>query len=276
MAFDRDGTVGVHVNIGTGSVITTLTGSQMAGISDESLSDGFSVATGSSGTFALVLLFPEARDFVAYHLNALTATNGSWNELQWSNNTTNGVDGTWTTVETIGVSHESVPAMRTAIRSISVTGATALRFKATASGGTTNRRVLALHLYGSPSTGANPDRLRLWHPTLDQEVGGAHFDWGDVARSTVLTKTFRVKNNSATLTANSIALSMEAPTDTSPTNVSAHKFSPDGSTFTSTLNIGNLAPGAISSVVTLQRDTSSVAALSLWWTRIVASASSWT
>jgi hypothetical protein len=64
-------------------------------------------------------------------------------------------------------------------------------------------------------------------------------------------------------------------TDTTPTVVGQHMLSTDGTTFTSTITIPDLAPGAISGVLTLRRTTPSDAVLSVWDLRLSAVAASW-
>lgn len=275
MPYDRDGTTALYLNETAGSVISELTTTQLDQLNDETVADGFTFSFGGNVARSLVFFFPEARDLVGYCSLA--------NDLEFallpvhtSANSTNGLDGTWTTHANWQWSINDKQLLRESIVLLSAVGIKAVKFNLSV--GTTARTDLLMchHMYGSISSGESPDRLRIWHPTLDQEVGGAYFDWGNVPRGSSADRTFRVKNNSAALTANNIVLSMETPSDTSPSVGGQHTFSPDGSTFTATLNIGSLAPGAISSAVTLRRVTPSDATLSLWWTRIVAAATTWT
>jgi hypothetical protein len=127
-----------------------------------------------------------------------------------------------------------------------------------------------VHLYGEPAPGENPNRLALWHPTLDQRVTPAYFDWGNVPRSSSADRLFRVKNVSSTLTASSVRVAMEALTDTTPSVPGQHSISSDGTTFLAQVNIGSLSPGAISGPLTLRRVIPSNAVLSLWSFRVFA------
>lgn len=268
MAYDRDGSAGAIVETSGG--VTSLSGGDMVTINDEA--SGY-VAM-SPSTKSLAIIFPELRDVVGYAAVYESTDGSAPSTVYTSVDTTNGYDGTWVNRGTF-VNTTIGAGLRT-IQSVTWSGIKAVRFHGAGGNFGGSNRFLAIHVFGTPASGQNPNRLRLWHPTLDQEITGAYFDWGDVPRSTALTKQFRVKNNSSTLTANSVALTREALTDTSPTNVSAHEFSTDGVNYAGTVNIGNLAPGAISSVLTMRRTTPSTAVLSLWWARIVASASSWT
>lgn len=265
MAYDRDGTISLYGMSQSESVATP------GGVNDLTLLNNESF-DGVGSRYWTYLIFPQLRDIVGYAIHTSSGDRG----IHTSTNTTTGLDGTWTSrgsYSTVG----TTPQMRS-ISTVNWTGVKAIKVYADSGAYTWNAVSHNLiHLYGTISAGQTPDRLRIWHPTLDQEVTGAYFDWGDIQRNGAsITKTFRIKNNSAALTANSIVLSSEALTDTTPTNAGQHTFAPDGVTFSSPLNIGNLAPGAISSEITVRRLTPTNAALSLWWTRINAVAGSWT
>lgn len=266
MAWDRDGTILCLV---AGS-ITILDASTRNILNDDTGSHFFQTSDA-----AVCLIFPEKRDIVGMYVACGDGVDTF--SAAWSANTTNGLDGTWTSFAfTRDTGTGSETQFRNNIRAVNLAGVKAVRVqRGNIATFPTRQRIGAFHVYGSPSVGEAPNRLRLWHPTLDQEVTGSFFDWGDVTRGTTSQRDFRVKNNSATQTANSVMLTMEALTDTSPSNVGQHTFSLDGTTFTSSTIVGDLAPGAISPTVRLRRTTTTDAALSLWWTRIVASAASW-
>lgn len=281
MAYDRDGSVLVRVDL-AGGTATQLGAADVANYNDED-SDGLRLVNTQGADMALVFIFPEQRDFVAYmHQGSVTVSSGGYGALQWSNDTTNGIDGSWTNilspwVNSFNSGDISREIARNSIQAVAANNVKAIRFRFTSgvSGGQDWTPRL-LHLYGRPASGQAPNRLRIWHPTLDQEVGGAYFDWGDVSRSTIISRDFRVKNPSGTLTANSIVLTTEALSDTVPSNVSQFEFSTDGSNWFSSLNIGSLGPGSVSPVITRRRVTTADAVLSLWWTRMIASAASYT
>lgn len=281
MAYDRDGTVGVTVN---GSSVSELSSATLLGLNDEGSGAAIDTPSSPSFTWYLGLMFPQLRDLGGFTFQG----NGiggapTAQELSYSTDTTNFVDGTWTNSIAISNPGFSVTAMRTNIQTVSLSAVKAVRFRVTSGGNASSdqMRVYTLHIYGALSAGATPDRLRIWHPTLDEALDdntaadGAYLDWGDVVRGTAQDRTFRIKNNSATLTANSIVLSPQVPTDTSPTVASQMTLS-DGGAFTGSLDIGNLAPGATSSVLTLRRTIASNAVLSLWTGRINVNPGSWT
>lgn len=60
-------------------------------------------------------------------------------------------------------------------------------------------------MQGTTTTTANNDRLALWDPALNQEItDGKFFNFNDLNFDATTTQTFRVKNMSSTLTANSV------------------------------------------------------------------------
>lgn len=279
MAYDRDGSIGFSFHPDQDvSDDFEWDSSDLETINDED-TDSLAIKVRTGGGAYVGIIFPEPRDVDAWFL----ATSESWepNQFEWSTDTTNGRDGTWT-VETSGSAGSAglVTGLPSEYRdadkqnNVSLTGASAVRWRS--GSGTPTDVIEFLHLYGQPSSGEAADRLRFWHPTSDAEVDGAYFDWDDIARSTDATRDFRIKNPSATLTANSVSVTREALTDTTPSNVSQHTLSDDGgSTYASSLAIGNLGPGSTSSILTLKRDTEADATLSIWALRLIASASSY-
>lgn len=272
MAYDRDGTQGVWVN--SGNVISDLTSTQLRNLNDESNANQYSV--GTSGKLCLV--FPELRDLDAMFIQFEETQSYStpYGPVEVSSNTTNGLDGTWTSLGTVGFVKTSQvkPNFRTMIWSGTALAIRGIRW----STGASIQQGMVLyswHLYGEPVPGANPNRLELWHPTLDEKLGPAALDWGDVPRNSSGDKTFRVKNLSGTQTASNIRVAMEALTDTTPSVVAQHTISYGGGAFLPQVNIGSLAPGAISGPVTLRRITPSNATLSLWTFRVFAESTEW-
>jgi hypothetical protein len=268
MAYDRDGTQ-VFV-VSSANAVTQLTSAQLVTLNDES--DGSYSILGANGSAKLVFIFPELRDLDGFlHL----VNEASTMSTAVSADTTNGVDGTWTTISTAAPSSSTVKtAYRTLITSTTALAVRAVRFSASTSS-FTSWGIKALHLYGEPVPGANPNRLELWHPTLDEKLGPAAFDWGDVPRSSSADRTFRVKNLSGSMTAGAVRVAMESLTDTVPSVVAQHTISYNGGSFLAQVNIGDLGPGAISGPLTLRRVTPSNAVLSLWSFRVFAESTAW-
>lgn len=271
MAYDRDGTILMNIpHPGTSGTPVLQTTAVMQQFNDD-YEMTKKVSTWNTQGWAFI--FPELRDITGLFL-AKNADNGA--TVDTSVDTTNGVDGTWVArgsfIHAIESSFIISPMYRSSVTAYNYPGIKAIRFRFSSGSG---HNYGMMHIYGQAAAGLAPNRLKVWHPTLDTPVGGAYFDWGDVAQSTSADRQFRVKNPSATLTANSISLTREALTPLTPSIVTQHQFSLDGSTFADTVNIGSLAPGAISVPITLRRTIISGAALSTSALRIVASAASY-
>jgi hypothetical protein len=271
MAYDRDGTQVFKID--GANNITQLTSTQVNTLNDES--DGSFSMVGTSATASLLFIFPELRDLDGFlNVGQSSFAMGSVT-VSVSANTTNGIDGTWSTISTAAPVTGGVKATyRTSIVSSTALAIKAVKFRGS-SGSSSMWDAVAVHLYGEPVPGANPNRLELWHPTLDEKLPPAYFDWGDVPRSSSSDRAFRVKNLSAAMTAGAVRVAMESLTDTVPSVPAQHTISYGGGSFLAQVNIGDLAPGAISGPLTLRRITPSNAVLSLWSFRVFAESTAW-
>lgn len=280
MAWDRDGTQAYLIRAIYNDIIPVASADMITLNSENELFVTFNVQDSAAGN-KLMLWFPEKRDVDGFFINATGDGQESPQQVsvEVSTDTTNGIDGTWTQIKAAYMTPQSVlPTYRTNIQSSTALGVRAIRFVWAQTTSFGHVRSKAFHVYGEPIPGANPNRLSLWHPTLDQRITPAHFDWGDVPRSSSADKQFRVKNLSSTLTANSIRVAQEALADAASGNPSVpgqHTLSVDGTTFLAQVNVGALAPGALSGVVTLRRNTPSNAQLGVWAHRVFAEAGSW-
>lgn len=268
MAFDRDGSVGARIS--SSNTVTLLTQAELQQINNETNGEISNSDVGAR----YAIIFPQLRDMSGYFIYSGLAS--FFKDISTSADTTNGLDGTWTIHSANPTaSATSAPGYRSNIQAVSWAGIKAFRFRTVDTGWN-----WGLHLYGAVAAGQTPDRLRMWHPTLDEPLDdatsadGAYFDWGDVQQNTTSDKTFRIKNNSSTLSANSIVISQETLTDTTPTVNSQFTFS-DGGAFLASLDIGNLAPGALSPVITKRFTRPANATLSLWTSRTIANPGSW-
>lgn len=270
MLLDRDGTQ--MYKIDSSNVVTQLNSTQVAQVNDET--DGGYQLTAQGQVAKLVIFFPELRDLAGYYFTGGTGGNAAATAVETSTNTTNGIDGTWTSLTLASYSEAVSPNFRSKIQSVSRLGIRAIRFTCQ-SPAISFGNYPTVHLYGNPSSGENPDRLAIWHPTSDAHITGAYYDWGDVPRSSSADRTCRVKNLSASLTANSIQVSFDALTDTTPSVPGQFTISDDNVTFLATINIGNLSPGGISPVLYVRRNTPADAGLSVWEPRIIAQATTW-
>lgn len=282
MAYDVDGTQVfryVPANQSNYNVIQAqLTPGQIVNMNDENPT----TSDPNSGAFtskALVFIFPELRDLDGTYIACLTGS-GTIASVQVSEDTTNGVDGTWTTVSGyaggFGASG-TVPSLRTEIIWATYLNVKAVRMGRGSSGGGVSVNFEHVHFYGEPSPGENLQRLEIWHPTLDQRIGPADLDWGDVPRNSTEIREFRVKNMDPVLTANSVRAAMSILTDTTPSVVGQMAISKDGTTWGSQQTLASpLGPEDISPIMYIRRTTPSNATLSLWWYRLFADCTSWT
>lgn len=273
IAYDRDGSVVFEQNASTG-VVTEWTTARMQAVNDHNPTGG-SEQGNTGGYFGVV--FTEPRDIVALYMRSGDSAESAPSH-SWSTDTTNGIDGTWTAFSMTRLTGEGTTAdMRDMISAQSFAGCKGIRHNRGGLSTFGSRRIIrSYHVYGAAPTSTAPNRLRFWNPTIADDVGPAYFDWGDIARTSSVSRDFRIHNPSTSLTAVGVSVSMEALTDGSPSNVGQHEFSIDGGvTWATTASIGDLAPGVTSGVITLRRNTLGTAELSLWWTRMVASATSW-
>lgn len=121
------------------------------------------------------------------------------------------------------------------------------------------------------------DTLSVWLTAVNAAADPVNFfQWGSVAPASAADKFFRVKNNSAALTANDVSVSVSNP-GTGTEDVARYLYlSLDGLYFSSSVNLGSLPPGAISRVITLRRVVPSTAQASgFQFFDVVLSPSSW-
>lgn len=300
-AYDTDGTL-VKVLAPDDAYVTPL---NVAGGNTETALDEMGVAgavhasgtgvninsfTNTTSIIYLVFAFPQVRSLTGYY--ALTRGNGFTSHtpfkrhVQWSADTTDGSDGTWTVItdpwvglyfnNTANASISVRPFYRSAITPLSLTGVKGIRFGfawdvATGPNNNDFFSFSALHLYGT-ITGATGG-LRFWHPTLDQEIGGAAFDFGDIPQGTQVIKQFRVKNTH-TLTANTTTIAAAANGTSDAGLASGLMFSADNATYASTATVATLAAGAISPVLYVRRTVGAAETPLLRSARVTATAGS--
>jgi hypothetical protein len=276
MAYHLDGTVLVRgATTGTPKTPSTLTdtvtsGGALTSLNDQNIGGTYWNSNQTDGWIGMV--FPQLRDITGMFLNCYDS---STKRVQYSTDTTNGLDGTWSTL--VAARNWSLDTnYRTNIYSVSQTGVKGLRIPDLGSGGSRNDYVGSWHVFGKLASGQTPSRLDLWHPTSNARVSSSHFDLGDKPRSTTTDISFRVKNQSSTLTSNSIVVSVETLTDLAPTAIGNYTINLNGGSFASSQTITSLAPNAISNILTLRFTNPSDAALSLWAGTVKALATSWT
>ena len=142
----------------------------------------------------------------------------------------------------------------------------------------TSNVLFKIHLYGQPDTDALTQRLDIWQVSSDLRASAGYLDWGDTPLGSTADKSFRVKNVSPTLTAHTITVDiLPALATTIPSPDSMMLLSLDGgATWTATVEIATLSPGAISGTILIRRTTPANAALSNWSPRLSVETLSWT
>lgn len=260
-------------------VTTILSAAQAALVNDESNSTGFGWGNGHRAG----ILFPQLMDIKAFYVRGDLTYSGLHVahdlSVRTSTNTSNGVDGTWTeqtaTATIYGI--DTVTDYRSNLTYVDYPGIIAITVSSLSVGDYISGGSLGIYnVYGRPSAGESPDRLRFWQPVIDEEVPGSHFDYANMKLNTTKTIPFRIKNNSAALTAHSIVISDDALTPAPVTLASLTRFSALSTpgTKTASLNIGDLAPGAVSQLL-YAHITTTDATVGLWRQRYKAVAGSW-
>lgn len=264
--YDRDGSILVH----HGSI--TFTAAEARQANDEAPT---SVVLNAGNNLALA--WPEVRTvtgmFLSYQYGiSQPGDNGA---IQTSVDTTNGIDGTWVTKSEVLNLHvdnagATIPSLcRTDIAPFSYPGIRGIRILPLNDRG--GMQLYCFHVYGQWPLTENPNRLVLCDGTGAVVTDGAYLDFGDSARGTIATKPFRIKNNSGSLTANSVTVSFEALYNGTPSNLTQFDFSTDGgTTWVTSKMIGSLGPGSTTPSYTLRRNTAVGAAAGAWQLRLLA------
>lgn len=284
---DRDGSRLLLRNITAGTPWTDES-AQLIVLQDESANNWNFGSGVQNNVYEFSIVFPEPRDVAGYHVGVYAPSSGGGSPSQFnpqemyaSTDTTDGMDGTWTQIlnpfvdtDTNVVSTHQI-RNRDSINNLSQTGLRGIRLRYLRTNGSNSPSFLiyVFHFYGSIPAGANDERIEFWDPSSDQQMPHAHFDFGDMPRGSQSQKQFRIKNLSATQTANGIDLTIEDLESSGLT--SGLELSTDGSNWLSSINIGNLAPGAISSSLYIRRTVGGAESLRPRVGRINAAAGSW-
>lgn len=254
--YHRDGTLIKKVNT-NGSSAWSQTSSWAAVSSGDAIemNDGDTTgvawySTGTGGVGALwALVFPQSITWLGHNvLFTNTASYVPGGGLYWSSDTIDGTDGIWT-YEAMNASSQLTSNSFRSISNVNIPNVKGIRlggYNNTSNGESCT--LIELQLYGQWA----PATLAAWHPTLDQQIDGHELDFGDVLLGNVYNKQFRIKNGH-TLTANNVTVSCTAGT---AEFISGLSFSLDGSTYTSSVTISSIAPGAISGTVYVRRTVS--------------------
>lgn len=228
----------------------------------------------------VTFIFRELYDIAAYYLiSASSDVNFGTESIYTSNNTTNGIDGTWSlATASVTINAYSTRGTFRPPTALSLTSINAIQFRFESPGGSDT--IGRLYLYGNPTTTPAPvrtKRLAFYDPVDAVEFTGAELDLGDVALSSSNVKTFRIRNYSSASTARNITLSTNQlyPPVSGPSLPAQYLLSLDGLTYTATVNIPYLYSGQYSDVVYVRKETPFNATTGLWTARVEASAEEW-
>lgn len=285
MAWDRDGTVAVISNVSSGGLIPSaggppalpfaaITVGQKQEANDEDVAGA--ISNGSNGAHLdVALIFPELREIDGIMDIWHRHSGGYW--CYASPDTTNGIDGTFSiaiggkTAPSVSSTTPTTDDHREQIQSAALTSQRCLRIAASGSG-SSGQTWVSLHVYGTISPGETPDRL-LW---ID-EITGLEFsldiDYGDIPRGSARDRFARLKNNSGSLTANTIQITTE---DLFLDAAAWYTYDIGGGGFASTRQISSLGAGATSSLITIRQDVPDAETLGLHTARAFANVDSWT
>jgi hypothetical protein len=284
-AWHKDGTLAFAYN--NDNVVKQLSPAQMLGVNDESdttVYDGLSKFPDffnmNPRTFGLI--FPYKIDLVGWFSVMTDISHPPTMTWATAPDTFNGLDGHWTDRSALGSGNTpggalpgpTSPNYRSAILAVNLPGINGIKFSGNGFIGD-GIGIYTLHIYGTPSAGQVLQQLQVVEGATTNYLSGTDEDYGDIARTSVGTKQCRIYNP-RTLTAKNVMVSFSAPTDTTPTLISQFLVSDDGgTTYASSLNIGDIAPGGYSPVLTIKNVVDPNATVSLWTVLMSAIAMSW-
>lgn len=264
-AYDTDGSVSLMSS--NGSPYTAID----ASVLNDEATDALTVFSyREQGNKTIAFGFPEPRDLAGFFVWA-TVTGISTYRYSTSTDTTDGSNGTWSTEASFSPQTAVYPQNRNAITTAAAAGITGIRFRFATGGDYQQLSLGAIHLYGLTAPNLSTDRLEFWDPTLDQQIDKAAFDFGDIAQGEVATKQFRIKNLSATKTADTVTISANNSAGGETLLASGLTFSSDGTSFAASLNIASIAPGATTPVLYVRRTVGATDPASIRFARVVAS-----
>lgn len=266
LPYDKDGTiVQTHLYLDWSGLSSVVSDANKSLLNSERLSYAPLDTGGGSGGGGWSWLFPTPTRLLGY---AIHWTGQHGKTIEYSTDTTVINDGTW-----VALAANVAPLSRMGHRSITnvdIANVKAIRIRGVQN--YSNVSIAFAALYGTNTlTG-----LKTWHPTLNQEAVTADFDFGDMyLNHSISVKQFRIKNTSS-MTANNITVSLRSNTnDLTPSTTSYASLSLDNVSYGATVNLGNLAPGAISGIVYVKYAPVSPLLTGPWVFTVDSTAASW-
>lgn len=225
-----------------------------------------------------VFIFPQPMDLrAAYYV--LSGADPYVINVKYSTDTTNGIDGTWSTLHADGegTGGGTETGYRTHYVEFVANAARAVTWQVPRGTNLNKGRAYTFHLYGKISAGYTPDRIKVIDYDAAAEFTKVH-DWGDTPRGITLEKTFKLENASTSLTANNVKLNFDDLTYVADT---WHTLKDWGGSFSTGFTITSISPSATypansSEYITMRLTIPSTEQLSLRAPRMVIATSSWT
>lgn len=268
IAYDDDGTVGVYYNLAIPATADITTAKKQE-LNDEDLTY---VSTGlGDGINYTTLIFPELRDLDGVYAQNSPSNSNNHGSVYVSANTTNGVDGTWTLALTKpDWGAGDATGWREDIETIAETAKRALQIRAEE---TTWTGLAIFHVYGEIASGSTPDRILILDATTGLAYTADH-DWGDVPRGTVHGEDLKLKNNSSTLTANTVVSTFE---DLYLGSSAWYDIKEAGGAYASSLSIASIGAGVTyANTITVRKTVPDAETLGLHAARMQVAVTSWT
>ncbi len=270
IAYDADGTYVARYRPSTADLVVA-DDTIRAELNTEGGTSTWSTPSAST-TWHFLWVWPEFRHLYGAFIDFDIPLNASAQELQVSEDTTNGIDGSWDTVASfVRNVHNAYDDYRDEINVFTALNTKGVRFIVTP--GTTGawpmRRAM---FYGEIVSGETPQRLRF----IDGENNPflAPIDYGDVARGSMRDRTFRLENLSPTHTAEDVIVSAEALFGSSNAWLS-YRIGGSGP-FTPTVEIESIGPEATSPLITVRQTIPGAADARLESARTKATVTAWT
>jgi hypothetical protein len=193
--------------------------------------------------YPLVYIFPELRDIDGTFFSGYSTSGGYY--LGTSTDTTNGLDGSWTTQTTTRTVFAPnvfvIPGYRDDVYEWTASAVRALQWVAEDQSANAFG-IRAAEIFGEIASGETPDRIILLDDDTGLEVSIPQ-DWGDRPRGTARDKLLRLKNNSGSLTASTIDVG-RGRTETITTDASSWIELDNGAGFGSTFQVSSLTSGS--------------------------------
>jgi hypothetical protein len=278
IAYDIDGTVIARRTSGwTNGVEAWFTGAQAAELNDEDLTAVISYTANSYDNYTcLWFFFPEKREIKGITFAASTKYSSPVS-VYGSNDTTNGIDGTWETATlpdgAPDIGNTSTYWWRTGIKRVSfTTGYKTIRVHTYMHSYYDGAAyIYGIHLYGNKFAGETVDDILFCDDAAGTELTAVK-DWGDNKEGSTTNSSVYLKNTSATKTANTITV-----TANFTTGYTDYLISLDQATWGTSVNIASLAPGAVSAPIYIKNTIGAAPQiLGPRIARLVAAIGSWT